>query len=470
MKIKVDHVTNSSSEVFGVVLADSAVVASLMFMLDTVVTGINASAPLKKTDTMPEEMFNEAERAASRVTEGVLSDAREQEKIIKDAYTEALGTLNKASSAISNAMSKAQKDWETYAKTADKTSAEYQQKQQTLNEGLAYLKTQLKQLDLQKAEVEKEKKEASRLINERDAWIQQNQSDYVTLQEQKALLDSLSSSIKSKDGEENPWLDCYKELEKREADIDKALSGVNARIDYKAIARGELKPNPETVELLKQFEEVKRAFETESAAADESTKKKLRTTFEKKASSIKEAILKANRVALATKASEGLQYGADVAVDGLAELAGPAGAQLKIAYNAIKTLAAGYKDAKKDPKNRSKHLAKAILNVSLNTVKDQLGDIPYAKDATTILNNVLQSSLSASIAGTSTAEAVGTSLTKGLFDVGSDKAITALKKATTVEVNTEEAKATVIMPLEILNDNPLTSKLSQSIQTKLIFE
>jgi hypothetical protein len=45
MKIKVDHVTNSSSEVFGVVLADSAVAAGLMFMLDQVVTGLRVSSP-----------------------------------------------------------------------------------------------------------------------------------------------------------------------------------------------------------------------------------------------------------------------------------------------------------------------------------------------------------------------------------------------------------------------------------------
>jgi hypothetical protein len=159
-----------------------------------------------------------------------------------------------------------------------------------------------------------------------------------------------------------------------------------------------------------------------------------------------------------------------VAVDALAELAGPGGTQLKIAYTAIKTLVLGAKDAKKDPKNKAKHLAKAILGASTLALKDQLGDVPYGKDATTLLNTVLQSGLSASIAGTSTAEALGTGLTKGIFDLGSEKGIATLKEATTVEKEKIESSFEAMSVTDVLNDNPLTEKLSETLKTKLIFE
>jgi len=470
MKIKIDHVTNSSSEVFGVVLADSAVVAGLMFMLDSVVTGMKASAPMAKSSGMPEEFMRITEEAASRVTEGVLSDAREQEKIVKAAYAHALDPLNKAASALKAEAAKIQKEWEAYSKTADQSSSDFLSRQQKNNEYLSYLRAQLKQVDLMKHEVEQDKQKTNALINERDAWVQQNQADFVTVQEQRALLDSLSASFKLAESDENPWLKAYQELERRETDIDKALSSVNARLEYKAIARGEFKPNPETISLMKQLEELTRKLEADLAQATEVDQKKLRQAYDKQVLGIKDAVLKANKAELATKASEGLQYGADVAIDGLAELAGPAGAQLKIAYTAIKTLALGAKDAKKDPKNKAKHLAKAILNVSANAIKDQLGDIPYAKESTTILSNVLQSGLSASIAGTSTAEAIGTSLTKGVFDLGAEKGIAALKEATDTEKKASDEKVIPLSVTEVLNDNPLTDQLNLKLKKTLIFE
>jgi hypothetical protein len=469
MKIKVDHVTNSSSEVFGVVLADSAVTAGLLFMLDTLTTGYRATNMSQKQDELYDELMMESERMASRITEGVIDDARQQEKIVTDAYDEALSVLSKAAKDLQSEVSLTKKNWENTEKTADKTSPEYQVQSDKNKAYLEYLSEQLKQIELQKSSVEKDRTAKQSLISERDAWIQQNQSDYVTVQEQKSLLMSIAPMFDTGHPEENPWLSCFSELEKREIDIDKTLMAANARCEYKALAKGSLNPNPETQTLLKQLETEKLNYDQQVADADASTHKKLRRAYEKKCKELYDQILKANRVELATKSSEGLQYGADVAVDGLAELAGPAGAQIKVSYLALKTMFLGIKDAKKDPKNKSKHLAKAILNVSAIAIKDRYGDQPWAKEATTLLNTTLQSSLSASIAGTSVPESIGTSLTKGIFDLGAEKGIVALKEATTITQETADAQFELMTPQEILNDNPLTKKLSESIKTEIIF-
>lgn len=468
MKIKVDHVTNSSSEVFGVVVTDSAVTLTLMFMLDQVLEGIRMTGPTEESKLMQDELVLECEKAADRVASGVMADARQQEAIVTDAYQTGLTELGKVRSEIVNTMTQAQKDFDALAKTANPNDPSFIDLKSKHEFGLNFCKEQLRQLDLQKASIEKQKRVTNDLINERDAWIQQNQSDYVTVKEQKALLDSLSASMKISD--ENPWLEAYKELEKREIDIDKALSSANAKLDYDAVKRGKLDPDPKTLELLKAFEEAKSEYENANENADEKTRKSLRMTYEKKASKLRQELLEHNRVALALKASEGIQYGADVALDGLADLAGPAGTQIKVAYTAIKTVIAGAKDAKKDPKNRSKHLAKAILNTSLNVFKDQLGEIPYGKEASSVVNNMIQSSLSASIAGTSSAQAVGTSLSKSLFDIGGEKGIAALKDATASQKQEAEASVIPLTVIEVLNDNPLTDKLNEHVKTTLIFE
>ncbi|KAF0226125.1 MAG: hypothetical protein FD133_425 [Erysipelotrichaceae bacterium] len=469
MKIKVDHVTNSSSEVFGVVLADSAVTAGLLFMLDTLTTGYRSTNMSQKQDELYDELMMESERMASRITEGVIDDARQQEKIVTDAYDEALSLLLKASKDLQSELSQTKKNWETTDKTADKTTSEYQVQSDKNKAYLDYLSEQLKQIELQKSSIEKDRSSKQSLISERDAWIQQNQSDYVMVQEQKSLLMSMGPMFDTGNSEGNPWLNCFKELEKREIDIDKTLMAANARCEYIALAKGELQPNPETQALLIQLETEKFNYDLLVADADASTHKKLRHTYEKKCKALYDQVLNANRGDLATKASEGLQYGADVAVDGLAELAGPAGAQIKIAYGAIKTMFLGIKDAKNDPKNKSKHLAKAILNTSAIAIKDRYGDQPWAKEATTLLNTTLQSSLSASIAGTSIPESIGTSLTKGIFDLGVEKGIVALKEATTISQETIEPQFDLLTPQELLNDNPLTQKLSESFKTEIIF-
>ncbi len=469
MKIKVDHVTNSSSEVFGVVLADSAVTAGLLFMLDTLMTGYRSTNMSIKQDELYDELMMESERMASRITEGVIDDAHQQEKIVTDAYDEALSLLSKAAKDLQSELAQTKKNWETIDKTADKSTSEYQVQSDKNKAYLDYLSEQLKQIELQKKSVEQDRTAKQSIISERDAWIQQNQSDYVTVQEQKALLKSMAPMFEPGNSEANPWLECFKELEKREIDIDKTLMAANARSEYKALAKGELQPNEETQALLKQLETEKINYETQVADADAATHKKLKSAYEKKCKALYDQILKANRGELATKASEGLQYGADVAIDGLAELAGPAGAQIKIAYGALKTMFLGVKDARKDPKNKSKHLAKAILNVSATAIKDRYGDQAWAKEATTLLNSTLQSSLNASIAGTSIPESIGTSLTKGIFDLGADKGIAALKEATTIAQDTIESQYTLMTPQEILNDNPLTQKLSESIKTQIIF-
>ena len=61
-------------------------------------------------------------------------------------------------------------------------------------------------------------------------------------------------------------------------------------------------------------------------------------------------ISKANKYDMATKAAEGIQYGADIAIDGLSYVTGPAGEQIKLAYTAGKALASGMGEGMADPK------------------------------------------------------------------------------------------------------------------------
>jgi len=466
MKIKVDHVTNSSSEVFGVVLADSAVTAGLLLMLDSVANSYRSMGSDQKQNAFFDEMMLESEKIATRVTDGVLEDARVNEKIVKDAYSEALTTLNKASSALSQEITEVKKNLENSSKTADKTSNDYLQLQRKNEDYLTYLNQQLKQVELQKTTVEKDKQEKTALINERDAWIQQNQADLVTLIEQKSLMDGLNVAYYKTTGEPGLWLKIGEEFDERKVELEEVLKSANASLTYPQPSLREIQISEETSALMRQLSLERKAFALELQNTESSDQKKLIEDYENKVSKLKSDLLASTRFELAMSASQTLKYGSETALEGLNDLAGP---QFKIAYASIKAVITGIKDAKKDPKNRSKHLAKALLTVSTTALKDQLSDTPWAKDATTLLNTVLQSSLSASIAGTSTASAVGTGLTKGIFDLGAEKGIAVLKESTEIEKKTIESAFDALTVEEILTDNPLTQKLNESLKTEIHF-
>jgi len=465
MKIKVDHVTNSSSEVFGVVLADSAVTAGLLLMLDSVTNAYRSMRPDQRQEALYDEMMMESEKVASRITDGILEDARVQEKIVKDAYSEALSTLNNASSALSSEMAHVKKNWENSSKTADITSNEYSLLQRKNDDYLTYLTQQLKQVDFQKTCLEKDRQEKTNLINERDAWIQQNQADLVTLIEQKSLMDGLNAAYYKATGEPGLWLKIEETFDARKAELEEALKSANATLTYPQSSLRVIQLSEETSGLMRQFSMEKKAFDFELLNTESSNQKKLIEDYENTISKLKNDLLTSTRFELAKSASQTLKYGSEIALEGLSDLGGT---PFKIAFASIKAVATGIKDAKKDPKNRSKHLAKALLTVSSTALKDQLTEIPWAKDATTVLNTVLQSSLSASIAGESTASAIGSSLTKGIFDLGAEKSIAVLKESTTVEKQTLESEFDALSVEQILTDNPLNQKLNDSLKTELL--
>jgi hypothetical protein len=466
MKIKVDHVTNSSSEVFGVVLADSAVTAGLLLMLQSVTNGYRSLSSDQVQDRLYDEMMLESEKIASRITEGVLEDARSQEKIVKDAYTEALSTIDKASSSLSSEMSQVKKNWELYDKSADKSSSDYASALKKNEDYQEYLKFQLKQLELQKSSVEKDRQEKTALINSRDAWIQQNQADLITLQEQDALLSKLNFAYAQETGEDGLWLRSSEELSSRKVEIEEVLLNANEKVAYDVSSKNELKLSEDSASLMRQIASERKAFELETSNLNEVDKLKMMEAYEKKTSKMKTDLINSARFDLAMNASSTLQFGTETALQGLSDLGGP---QFKIAYAALKAVVTGIKDAKKDPKNKSKHLAKALLSVSTIALKDQLSDTPWAADATTLLNTTLQGSLSASIAGTSTASAIGTSLTKGIFEIGAEKGIASLKESTASEKKAIESSFEAMSVEEVLTDNPLTAKLNEALKTEIIF-
>jgi hypothetical protein len=460
MKIKVDYVTNSSSEVFGVVAGDTALVGGLMGLLIALFAGCKIQAQSNEiNEPATQNVVEDASAMAQKIALGVLEDAKEQESIVKDSYDEAKGTLDSAKSALEKELDETNKTWLESEKTIDKKDPGYEAFKKQYDDYKEYLNDQIAKTEYQKQLVEYEKTKKIEEMESKTDWVKQQQADYIAVKEEKAMLEAVAKGYNQPGYNTSAVTDRLTQLNAREEELDKVLGANNATLDYTAKDRGSIGPSKESKDLTEKIRAEKDAYEKESKKATKEKKEALQTEMDKNISIYEEQMKKANRYDMATKAAEGIQYGADTAIDGLSNVTGPTGKNIKLAYTAAKGLASGMGEGMADPKNAAKHLAKGILTATTEVLKDKFGDDkPWQAAATGILNEGLQSGLDASIKGENVTDALGKGLTKGVFDAGIDKGLDKLKGALPIPKGSSVDVGGFGVG-QILNNNPLTKGL-----------
>ena len=112
MKVRIDFVTNSSSESFGVVV------------VDTIATISATGAALVMIESAKQALMGDTAKVAKELAEAVAKDASQQQQNTLDAYSEAEKIISDELGKLQNEMSDLAKQWEESDKTADKTDAE----------------------------------------------------------------------------------------------------------------------------------------------------------------------------------------------------------------------------------------------------------------------------------------------------------------------------------------------------------
>lgn len=456
MKIKVDYVTNSSSEAFGVVAGDSALVIGAGLTLAALFKGCSMSKQ-SDADKYPVDVeTGDSSALAQEIAKGVMADAKAQEDLVKDAYTEATSTLESAEAALGKELDEINKQWEESEKTANKDEPGYNELKQKYDEYKEYLKGQIENTKLQKAAIEAEKAAKQAEIDSKSEWVKMNQNDYIAVKEEKAMLEAVAKGYNVPGYNTEAVKQRLEQLNQREKELGKVLSENNASFDYTAKDRGEIGPSKESLELTQKIQAEKAAYEKAAAKATEEKRKELQIQMDKNIEEAKKQLSSAQKWDMATKAAEGVQWGADVAIEGLSHVTGPAGKQIKTAYTAAKGVGEGLGEGMADPKNAAKHLAKGILKGATAVVSDKFGDDkPWQAAATNILNEGLQSGLDASIKGENVTDAIGKGLTKGVVDAGVGKGLDAIKGALPIPKGSSVDVGDYSVG-KVLNNNPLT--------------
>ena len=323
-------------------------------------------------------------------------------------------------------------------------------------EYMEYLNNQIKMAEYQKEMVEYEKAVKQQEFEAKGEWVQQRQTDYIAVKEEKAMLQAVAKGYNQPGYNTDGVKARLEQLEQRERELEKTLAENDAALDYTAQDRGEIGPSQESKVLNAKIVAEREAFEKAAKKADAEKLAQLKADMDKNIAEYEAAIKRSNRFDMATKAAEGIQYGADIAVDGLSYVTGPAGKKVKLAYTAGKEAAGGLGEAMADPKNAKAHLAKGIIKAGTEVIKDKFGADNKNLQAAgaDILSEGLQSGIDATISGKDVTEEIGKGLTKGVFNAGVDKGLDVLKdklpipKGSSVDVHEYDVR-------RIMNNNPL---------------
>lgn len=442
MKIRIDFVTNSSSESFGVVV------------VDTIATISTTGAALVLVESAKQALMGDSAKIAQEIAKAVEADAQSQSQHVLDSYSEAENIINKELSNLQNEMAELSKQWLESDQTADKSDPGYDQLKNQYEEYMEYLKNQVQTKEYEKYMVEVEKAEQQAAAESKNEWISQRQTDMIAVKEEMALLQATAKGYGSKGYDTKDIEDRLKQLQQREQDLSNILKSNNAEFEYNARDRGEIGPGAEFDKLTKQMAKKRAEMDIAIGLANETRRKELKAAMEAAEAEYAKQMAAAGRWDMATKAAEGIQFGADMAVEGLSHVTGPAGKSIKLAYTAGKSMGAGLGEGMADPKNAGKHLAKGIADAVTEVIKDGLDDSPFKKAAVSVANSAFQSGMDSMIKGKDFSSGAKSGALDGVLDnvleAGIDKLANKLPipKGSSVDVSDFSVS-------QVMNNNPL---------------
>jgi chemotaxis protein histidine kinase CheA len=465
MKVKIDFVTNSSSESFGIVAVDTV---STIIATGGLTVMVNAAKDL---------LIGDATDIAREVAEAVKKEAEFQTEAVMEGYSEAERIIERERVEIQSEIDHYKQQWEESDKTADKTDPGYDKLKKEYEEYIEYLENGLKQKEYEKHVIQVEKAEQQAQAEAKDEWIKQRQVDLIAAKEEKALLQATHKGYGSKGFDVKDIEQRLKQLEAREKELTQTLQANDAMIDYKARDRGVIGPGAEFEKMAKEFDKQKRESETATGLADAKKRAELEAKMAKLEAEQAEAMRSASRWNMATKAAEGVQFGADVAIEGLSWVTGPVGKKIKTAYGALKNVGSGLGEGMADPKNAGKHLAKGFAGAATEVAKSVFGDGKVSSNMKSALanmaNEATQGALDASIGGEDgygvmegALKGVGKGALDSVTDFGLDQATKAIPNSIKSKIPLPKGSSVDVGDFnvsQIYNNNPLSKGVIKTV-------
>lgn len=401
MKLRQDFVTNSSSTSFGA----ASVIAGLVAALSSFGVAVSAAAE--------EEMESDTEKPDVS-QEGPDRDFDPEGFVNSDIdYNEKLDRIDKE-------IDQYEKEWESIKDSLDKE--DYDQVKKEYEEYIDYLKgtrAQAEGIEFEK-QIEKIAQEAEKEY--KDQWIDERKKDLENTREQ---IEFINASIKgykeagydTKEAERQ--LDIYKE---REKELDNTLKSEGIEHNYKAKERDDIGPSKSVAELVAKVDEQynKILEDIKKEKIDRKKKEIIERNIEALRAESAEYMKFAGTADKYLKTAEAVQSAADIGVDALEKVTGPAGKVIKKAYVGGKGLGSGVGEAMADPSNAASHIIKGTVKGAGDLAKE-FTDSQLIKDGINIASETVQGGIDSYQKGESLADGLMGGIKKAGIEIAGDR-------------------------------------------------
>ncbi|MBN2259216.1 MAG: hypothetical protein JW702_01585 [Clostridiales bacterium] len=394
MKIRQDFVTNSSSTSFGAATVTGIATALATAIGISAAAGADEAGNLGSKEKKTEDEGPDRDFDPDRLINSEMDYGLKQEKLDRE-------------------IEEYEKEWAETKDTLDEE--DYEKTKSEYEEYIKYLKNkkdEAESIEYEK-QIEKLTKEAEKEYKE--TWIEERKKDLENAREQIEFIEASNRGY-GKAGynveEGKKQLEMYKA---REKDLEKALKKEGVEHNYKAKEREDIGPSESVAELIKKVDDKYDAVLKKLSQEKIDRKKKaiIERNIEAWREESKEYMKYSNTADKYMKTAEIVQQAADIGVDALEKVTGPAGKTIKKAYVAGKALGSGAGEAYADPDNAASHMAKASIKAAGDVAKE-FTENQYVKDGINIVSETSQEMVTSYQKG----EDLSTGVKKGLIKAG----------------------------------------------------
>lgn len=250
-----------------------------------------------------------------------------------------------------------------------KTKKEYEDYMDYLRD----MKDAAEEVEYQK-EVEKAMQQAAE--EARESWIDQRKDDYVNTQEDISFIKANIAGYKNSGMDISDLESRLEMLEARAKQLKGMLKDEDVEFNYTAKTRAPIGPDPELMRIKQAYEQ--KVKQIMSEAQKRKRKDEIRVMMRQAKKEFDEAMADARQADKYLKVAETVQVGADMAVDGLAMVTGPAGKTVKIIYLGAKGAASGGAEAYYGGKDVGLNIAKGFVKGGTDIAKELVPGGKYA--------------------------------------------------------------------------------------------
>ena len=391
MKIRNDFVTNSSSTSFGAAAATGFVTAILSAL------GIGAAI------------------AASDAAKDLPKDSKQDNRSCPDRDFDPESFIN-SDIGFQSKLAKLDHEIGEYEKEWQETKGslegeDYEKTKKQYEDYIEYLKNKK-----QEAENIEFEKQVEKLAKEAEAeykqdWLDRQKEDLKNAREQIEMIEATIRGYGQAGydiSEAESQLEMYRA---KERDLDRTLQKEGIDYNYQPKPREDIGPSKVIAEKLaevdQKYEEMIQQLRQEKM--DRKKKEIIERNIEAWREESKEYLKYSNTADNYLKTAEVVQTGADIGVDVLEKVTGPAGKTIKKAYVFTKGVASGAGEAMADPANATSHIIKGTIKGAGDLAKE-FTDSQLAKDGIGLASEVSQGAIDSYQKG----EDISTGIVKGV--------------------------------------------------------